>query len=140
MKTKLTFFLNNKNLKRKGIFMKIKETREKITNKVKRTIFALETVAFSLLTPLVAHANGNTVTVGDLDNASMDNIMGGIIGTVLSIARWVGVGVLVYAIYQIYVSQMDQNPDARTKGIVWAVVGIGLITIKSVLKGIGILA
>lgn len=120
--------------------MKIKETREKITNKVKRTIFALETVAFSLLTPLVAHANGNTVTVGDLDNASMDNIMGGIIGTVLSIARWVGVGVLVYAIYQIYVSQMDQNPDARTKGIVWAVVGIGLITIKSVLKGIGILA
>lgn len=71
-------------------------------------------------------------------NAS--DLMGSIIGILLTITRFVGVALVIYGIYEIVMSFTQQQPEAKTKGIILALSGVAMIALKSILVGLNIVA
>lgn len=71
----------------------------------------------------------------DLDAADM---MGKIIGMLLTITRFVGVALVVYGVYEVVMSFMQNQPEAKTKGIIMALAGIIMTALKSVLQSLGV--
>lgn len=80
---------------------------------------------------------GNTtVTVGaDMD---ADSAMGAVIGIILTIMRYVGVAMTIYGVYEIVMSIQNNQPEAKTKGIIMALSGMVMISMKSVIGAFGI--
>ncbi len=79
---------------------------------------------------------GTSVSVNE--NATMDSVMGNVIGFLLTMTRWVGVALLIYGVYEIVMSFMQNQPEAKTKGIIMAFAGVVLIALKSALKLMGV--
>lgn len=79
---------------------------------------------------------GTTVTVDS--DATMDSVMGNVIGFILQLSKWVGIGLLIYGVYEIVMSFMQNQPEAKTKGIIMAFAGVILIALKSALSLMGI--
>ena len=65
--------------------------------------------------------------------------MGKIIGILLTITRYVGVALVIYGVYEIVMSFMQNQPEAKTKGIVMALAGVVMIGLKSIIVGLGII-
>ena len=86
--------------------------------------------------PTPAPGAGTSVTVND--NATMDAVMGNVIGFLLTMTRWVGVALLIYGVYEIVMSFMQNQPEAKTKGIIMAFAGVVLIALKSALSLMGV--
>lgn len=72
-------------------------------------------------------------------NANASGLMGNIIGILLTITRYVGVALVIYGVYEIVMSFMQNQPEAKTKGIVMALSGVVMIGLKSVLRVAGVL-
>lgn len=83
-------------------------------------------------------AGFDSVNVTTPTNVSANNLMGNIIGILLTITRFVGIALLIYGVYEIVMSFMQNQPEAKTKGIVMALAGVVMIALKSVLGGLGI--
>lgn len=64
--------------------------------------------------------------------------MGKIIGILLTITRFVGVALVVYGVYEVVMSFMQNQPEAKTKGIIMALAGIVMTALKSILVAIKI--
>lgn len=100
------------------------------------------TAAMAMATATTAFASGGgfgeevTITGGGADAGQM---MGKIIGILLTITRFVGVALVVYGVYEIVMSFMQNQPEAKTKGIIMALAGVVMIALKSILSGIGII-
>lgn len=110
----------------------------KCKSKVAKAIAGVETFVMGLSTAMTASASGVTIKVDD--SASMEGVMGNVVGFMCSIARYIGIGLLVYGAIQLYMSFKDENPDGKIKAISFCVVAIGLISIKTALKLMGIIA
>lgn len=67
-------------------------------------------------------------------------MMGKILGILLTITRFVGVALVVYGVYEVVMSFMQNQPEAKTKGIIMALAGIVMTALKSILKSIGVIA
>ena len=79
---------------------------------------------------------GTTVTIDE--GADAATAMGAVIGVVLTIMRYVGVAMLVYGVYEIVMSIQNNQPEAKTKGIIMALSGVVMIAIKSLLTAFGV--
>lgn len=86
--------------------------------------------------PTKAPSAGTSVTVDS--SATMDTVMGNVIGFLLTMTRWVGVALLIYGVYEIVMSFMQNQPEAKTKGIIMAFAGVVLIALKSALGLMGV--
>lgn len=75
------------------------------------------------------------VTANGTDASTM---MGKIIGILLTITRFVGVALVVYGVYEVVMSFMQNQPEAKTKGIIMALAGIVMTALKSILVAINI--
>ena len=82
----------------------------------------------------------DTVKVQADSNADAGTLMGNIIGIILTLMRYVGVALLVYGVVEIVMSFMQNQPEAKTKGIIMALCGVVMIALKSVLQAIGVIA
>ncbi len=81
----------------------------------------------------------DSVTVTDAD-ADAGTLMGSVIGIMISITRYVGIALLIFGVFEIVMSFMQNQPEAKTKGIIMALAGVVMIGIKSILVGLGIIA
>lgn len=77
------------------------------------------------------------VTITGGGNAAQ--MMGKVIGILLTITRFVGVALVVYGIYEVVMSFMQDNPQQKTKGIVMALSGIVMTALKSILGTLGVI-
>lgn len=94
-------------------------------------------MAMASTTALAGGFGSDNVTItGGGDAATM---MGKIIGILLTITRFVGVALVVYGVYEIVMSFMQQQAEAKTKGIIMALAGIVMTALKSILKSIGVI-
>ena len=82
---------------------------------------------------------GEDVTIKADGNANASELMGKIIGILLTITRFVGVALVIYGVYEVVMSFMQNQPEAKTKGIVMALAGVVMIGLKSIIKGIGLI-
>ena len=96
--------------------------------------------AMNMLTGQV-HAGdgfGNTSVSIVGNDMSADSAMGAVIGIILTIMRYVGVAMTIYGVYEIVMSIQNNQPEAKTKGIIMALSGMVMISMKSVIGAFGI--
>ena len=99
-------------------------------------------VGATALTAVTAFADGNewNESVGISDSGgSATGIMGNVIGILLTITRYVGVALVVYGVYEVVMSFMQNQPEAKTKGIIMALAGAVMVGLKSVLEAMGVI-
>lgn len=125
--------------------MKIKNLCNNVTRKTKETYLKVENLLkagcllfLSATSPLMAAAGGVTVNIAA--DADIGTMIGKIIDQVLTLARYVGVILLIFGIYQLYMSFKDENPDGKIKAITLLVTSVGLMTIKSIMSAIGVIS
>lgn len=94
-------------------------------------------MAATTATTALADWGADFVTVQPTSDAS--GMMGKIIGILLTITRFVGVALIVYGVYEIVMSFMQNQPEAKTKGIVMALAGSVMTALKSILSSIGVI-
>lgn len=82
----------------------------------------------------------DAVTVSSGTGADAGTLMGKIIGILLTITRYVGVALVIYGVYEVVMSFMQNQPEAKTKGIIMALAGVVMIALKSILVGVGIIS
>lgn len=113
---------------------------QKLSKNIKRALFALTTFAtVSEVAVMRAFAFSDSVTVTGSD-VDANVFMGKIIGILLTITRYVGVALIIYGVYEIIMSFMQNQPEAKTKGIIMSLAGVVMVALKSVLKGLGVVA
>lgn len=95
------------------------------------------TVAMGTMTAFADFGSDDVTITGGGDAATM---MGKIIGILLTITRFVGVALVVYGVYEVVMSFMQQQPEAKTRGIVMALAGIVMTALKSILSAIGVVS
>lgn len=84
-----------------------------------------------------ASAGWDSVTISS-NKAEADTMMGKIIGVLLTITRFVGVALIVYGVYEVVMSFMQNQPEAKTKGIIMALAGAVMTALKSILVALGV--
>ena len=96
-------------------------------------------VSMNMTCAFAASGFDDTVTVTG-SGADAGALMGKIIGILLTITRYVGVALVIYGVYEVVMSFMQNQPEAKTKGIIMALAGVVMIALKSILVGIGIIS
>lgn len=89
---------------------------------------------------LSAGAFGEDVTINASAKTDANELMGKIIGILLTITRFVGVAMIVYGVYEIVMSFQQQQPEAKTKGIIMALSGVAMVALKSILSALGVVS
>ena len=82
---------------------------------------------------------GESVSVNN-SGGNAGDLMGKVIGVLLTITRFVGVALIVYGLYEVVQSFMQNQPEAKTKGIIMALAGIACTALKSILVGLGVIS
>lgn len=82
---------------------------------------------------------GESVSINN-SGGNAGDLMGKVIGVLLTITRFVGVALIVYGLYEVVQSFMQNQPEAKTKGIIMALAGIACTALKSVLVGLGVIS
>lgn len=107
--------------------------------KVITTASITSAMAMASATTAFAGGFGEDVTVTG-GGADAGQLMGKIIGILLTITRFVGVALVIYGVYEIVMSFMQNQPEAKTKGIIMALAGVVMIALKSILSGLGVIS
>lgn len=116
----------------------IKKSFGKKAKRAMASVCALATAASATATTAFAFGNETvTVTANATDAGAL---MGKIIGILLTITRFVGVALIIYGVYEIVMSFMQNQPEAKTKGIVMALAGVAMVALKSILTTLGVVS
>ena len=101
----------------------------RIRSKLEKIYMAISS---ALMVGLMSAVPAYAAVSGDNDkaNAAMDQLLG-IIGQV---GFYVGIGLLAFGIYEIIMSVIQSQPEAKTKGITLAVVGAILMGLGTILQ------
>lgn len=123
--------------------IKMNPTSSKSRSSFRNRIKTIGASAYGIITAVAAtimqaSAFGDSVTITATD-ADANNMMGNVIGILLTITRFVGVALAIYGVYEIVMSFMQNQPEAKTKGIVMALAGVVMIALKSVLQAMNII-
>ena len=128
----------------KTLTIEKKATMQNVAKKVRNSALALAGMVETWYwTSIASHASGfDNVTVTANGGEDAGALMGKVIGILLTITRFAGVGLVVFGVYEIVMSFMQQQPEAKTKGIIMALAGIVMIALKTILgpSGIGIIS
>lgn len=112
----------------------------RISGALKRGLIALGGVGTMLSSAMInAQAFGGNVTVStaDLDPQALG---GKIISLMIWVFRIIGIGVAGFGIYELVMSFVQQQPEAKTKGITLLLVGLLLVSITFILRFFGLIA
>lgn len=115
--------------------MKIIEKIKGMKKRILGHVTAITTAA------MLAPANVYAVTVDKVTwkgGTDVDSLVGGIMGMMLTIARYAGMALTVWGIVKAVMAFKDDNTNEMTQGIRLAVVGAVLVALKSVLSALGL--
>lgn len=89
-------------------------------------------------TALAVPTSAMAVTIKN--NLDAVDVVGKILDYLLTAGQLVGGGVLIYAFISFGLSIAQENPDQRSRAIMFVVAGAMLVGIKPILKAIGVIA
>ena len=98
-------------------------------------------MAMASLTAAQVSAGGwnNTVNINTGAGDNPDGMVGSILGILLTITQYVGVALIVYGVYEVVMSFMQNQPEAKTKGIIMALAGAVMMGLKGILQNMGVI-
>lgn len=99
-----------------------------------KMIPSVATAVAALAVPMTTYG----VTIKD--NLDAESVVGNILDYLLTAGQLVGGGVLIYAFISFGLSIAQENPDQRSRAIMFVVAGAMLVGIKPILKAIGVIA
>ncbi len=95
--------------------------------------------AMATMTATTALASFDESVTVSTDSPDAATMMGKILGILLTITRFVGVALIIYGVYEVVMSFMQNQPEAKTKGIVMALAGVVMTALKSILSSVGVI-
>ena len=99
-----------------------------------KVVPAMATAVTALAAPVMTYG------VEIKDNLDAETVVGNILDYLLTAGQLVGGGVLIYAFISFGLSIAQENPDQRSRAIMFIVAGAMLVGIKPILKAIGVIA
>lgn len=107
----------------------------RLFNKVKKwTVGACATICTALTFAVPASA----VTIND--NMDTKDMIGGIIGFIIEVAKWMGLVVVAAGIFMFVFAYKDDNAEAQSRAARFAVVGALLLGLEAILKVTGLIS
>lgn len=73
------------------------------------------------------------------EGTSPEALITSIIGIVLTLARYIGIVLVVTGVFQLVMAYKDDNADSKTRGVQLAIVGVILIGLKTLLTTAGLI-
>ena len=73
-------------------------------------------------------------------NQSVDKILGGIVDFICQVGQYVGAVVLVSGIFMFILAYKDDNAESQSRAIRFAIVGAVLMSLKVMLKTVGVIS
>ena len=115
--------------------------KQNTMKKAFRKLYATATAAMAMasLSATTAFADWENVEVSAGADSDASGLMGQVLGILLTITRYVGVALVIYGVYEVVMSFMQNQPEAKTKGIVMALSGVVMIGLKSILSAAQVL-
>lgn len=112
------------------------------TNKIIKKAYASIMTFMASASLFAVQASADTWDTVTVDGSSADagTLMGKIIGIILTIARYAGIALTIWGIIDIVMSFVQQQPEAKTKGIYMALSGVVMIVLKSIISGLGLIS
>lgn len=107
--------------------------------KARKRVVTLLTVLGLVLTTLVVPVPVSAAPVID-GGMSIKDAIGDILDKLFTLAQYIGGGVLIYALITFGLSIAQENPDQRSRAVIYLVAGAMLVGIKMVLKTIGLIS
>ena len=109
----------------------MKTSKTSFSKKLKRSLASVCTFmgATSALT-----ASASCLNFERAKNADMQKGMNEIIGILLDICFYAGIALAIYGVYEIIMSFMQQQPEAKTKGIFMTMAGVVLMSLNVIVK------
>lgn len=116
--------------------------KQNTMKKAFRKLYATATAAMAMasLSATTAFADWENVEVSAGADSDASGLMGQVLGILLTITRYVGVALVIYGVYEVVMSFMQNQPEAKTKGIVMALSGVVMIGLKSILSAAKVLS
>ena len=115
--------------------------KQNTMKKAFRKLYATATAAMAMasLSATTAFADWENVEVSAGADSDASGLMGQVLGILLTITRYVGVALVIYGVYEVVMSFMQNQPEAKTKGIVMALSGVVMIGLRSILSAAQVL-
>lgn len=114
---------------KKSFFAKAKE---KVNNFRSRMYLAGASAA------IAAATSSTNVSAFTADDSGFSGNMEKIINILLGISKWAGIGLVAFGVYEIVMSFMQNQPEAKTKGIIMACAGVVMVGLPLILDGFGL--
>lgn len=112
--------------------------RQKKHSIFKRAIGVISSVlAAAYCSVFTAFAFGQDISI-DASGVDADQAAPKLIGILLDICMYAGAALAVYGVYEVIMSFMQNQPEAKTKGIIMALAGAVMIGMKAILTGLGL--
>lgn len=93
-------------------------------------VFAALCTSFAAVTPASA--------VKINDNLKTEDMVGGIVGFIIEVAKWMGLVVVAAGIFMFIFAYKDDNAEAQSRAARFAVVGALLLGLEGILKLTGL--
>lgn len=75
---------------------------------------------------------------GIVTNVDATSGMKNILNVIFDIMRYAGIAMLIYGVYEIVMSIQNNQPEAKTKGVIMALSGVVMIGMKSIITAFNI--
>lgn len=112
---------------KKSFFAK---SKEKVNSFRNRMYLAGASAAIAMAT-----SSMNVSAEFKADDGDFSTNMEKIINILLGISKWAGIGLVAFGVYEIVMSFMQNQPEAKTKGIIMACAGVVMVGLPAILTG-----
>ena len=87
----------------------------------------------------VLHDDTTTTAGGNATGLSgATSGMNNVLNIICEIMKYAGIAMLIYGVYEIVMSVQNNQPEAKTKGVIMALSGAVMISIKAVVTTFGV--
>ena len=73
-------------------------------------------------------------------NATTENVLGGVIGVIIEIAKYVGIVLAISGVFMLILAYKDDNADGQSRAVRLVVVAVALLGLRTLLKVTGLIS
>lgn len=112
---------------------KVKTSFKSINSKIRKVFYLISLGIVGVNMSVYANNDLNPTQITEADA-----IVKNFVGIILTIFRYVGIILLVWAIAQLIMAFKNEDPDSKAKSITMGVISIILITLKSTINALNL--
>lgn len=124
----------------KNFLVKAKNKVCTLSTKTKLGLTSAMLAVSSALTTVPGFASEDTSVVQITEDTDPNKLMGGIIDQLCNVALYVGIGLVGFGLFQLFMAFKDEDAGSKSRAMMLVGVGIVLIGLKSALDVMGVIS